>query len=90
MIEAQHIASSPAEAGINEERLEELFDFVAAEVASGLPSAQVAIGRGGKLAGLRTFGSVTSGGVAGPATDETLYCTWTMLASAVASAVPSH
>jgi CubicO group peptidase (beta-lactamase class C family) len=48
---------------------------------------QVAVARGGKLAGVRTFGTVTHEGRPAPATDETLYvifsCTKAITSSAV-------
>lgn len=74
MIDRQFIASSPAEIGLDAGRLQRLYDYVASEVAAGLPSAQVAVGRHGRVAEVRTFGTVTRGGVTGPATEDTLYC----------------
>jgi CubicO group peptidase (beta-lactamase class C family) len=68
------IAPSPQSVGIDPEKLEALFERSAREVREGLlPSAQVAIARHGKIAGMRTFGSVTHGGQPAPATNETLY-----------------
>ena len=58
-------ADSPESVGVDPERLEALFARVAKEVEEGLlPSAQVAVARNGRLAGMRTFGA---------ATDDTLY-----------------
>lgn len=69
----QQIAS-PESVGIDPEKLEAVFERAAREVNQGLlPSAQVAVARHGRLAGMRTFGSVTRGGRAAPATNETLY-----------------
>ena len=74
MIDRQFIASSPAEVGIDEGRLRRLHEYVEGEVADGLPSAQLAIGRRGRVASLRTWGEVTADGKRVPATDEHLYC----------------
>ena len=58
-------ADSPESVGVDSERLEALFARVEKEVREGLlPSAQVAVARRGRIAGMRTFGA---------ATDETLY-----------------
>ena len=58
-------ADSPESVGVDPERLEALFARVAKEVDEGLlPSAQVAVARHGRIAGMRTFGA---------ATDDTLY-----------------
>ncbi len=62
-------ASRPGEA-----HLDALFARVRQDVGDRiLPSAQVALGYGGELAGVRTFGEAVQGGVARPATDDTLY-----------------
>jgi CubicO group peptidase (beta-lactamase class C family) len=67
-------ANSPDEVGIEAEKLEALFARAEREVRDGLlPSVQVAVARHGKIAGMRTFGRVTHGGRAAPATNETLY-----------------
>ena len=58
-------AESPESVGVDSERLEALFTRVEKEVREGLlPSAQVAVARNGRIAGMRTFGA---------ADDETLY-----------------
>jgi CubicO group peptidase (beta-lactamase class C family) len=58
-------ADSPESVGVDPERLEALFARVGKEVREGLlPSAQVAVARRGRIAGMRTFGA---------ATDDTLY-----------------
>jgi CubicO group peptidase (beta-lactamase class C family) len=58
-------ADSPESVGVDSEKLEALFARVAREVEEGLlPSAQVAVARNGRIAGMRTFGA---------ATDDTLY-----------------
>ena len=73
MIAAQFVAD-PSEIGIDPAGLEALNDYVRGQVERGLPSAQVSIGRHGKLAGVATFGSATQDGEEQPATDETVYC----------------
>lgn len=68
------LAESPESVGIDPGRLEALFTRVEKEVREGLlPSAQVAVARQGRIAGMRSFGSVTHAGRPAPATDETLY-----------------
>ena len=58
-------ADRPESVGVDSEKLEALFARVAKEVEEGLlPSAQVAVARNGRIAGMRTFGA---------ATDDTLY-----------------
>lgn len=56
------------------ENLEPLFTRVRDDVdAKVLPSAQVALGYRGEVAGTRTFGQAQQGGALRPATDDTLY-----------------
>ncbi|MBM3140318.1 MAG: beta-lactamase family protein [Chloroflexi bacterium] len=86
MIDRQFIAK-PSEIGLDEGRLQRLYDFVEGEVRAGLPSAQVAVGRRGRLAGVRTFGTATRGGLTGPATDDTLYCIYSSTKGIVGVAV---
>jgi len=75
MTNPEFFANSPEEVGIDPAKLEDLFQRAEREVAEGLlPSAQIAVAREGKLAGMRTVGRVTRQGVEGPATDDTLYC----------------
>jgi CubicO group peptidase (beta-lactamase class C family) len=58
-------AESPESVGVDSGRLEALFERVEKEVREGLlPSAQVAVARRGRIAGMRTFGA---------ASDDTLY-----------------
>ena len=57
MIAAEFIATDPASIGIDPARLEALNAYVRGQVDGELPSAQVAIGRHGKLAGVATFGA---------------------------------
>ena len=52
-----------------------------------LPSAQVAIARHGKLAGMRTYGSAVQGGAEQPATDGTLYHFFSSTKAVVSAAV---
>ncbi len=69
------IAETPESVGIDPEKLEELFQRAEREVGQGLlPSSQIAVARDGKLAGMRSVGTVTHEGRAAEATDETLYC----------------
>jgi CubicO group peptidase (beta-lactamase class C family) len=65
MADRSLFADSPESVGVDPERLEALFARVAKEVEEGLlPSAQVAVARNGRIAGMRTLGA---------ATDDTLY-----------------
>lgn len=73
---AEMIATRPEDLGIDSERLEALFARAKRDVDDGtLKSAQVAIARHGKLAGVRTFGTVQHNGIETevPATNDTLY-----------------
>ncbi|MEX2230209.1 MAG: serine hydrolase domain-containing protein [Dehalococcoidia bacterium] len=75
MTSASVIAASPEDVGVKRSALDELFGFVEREVSEGrLPAAQVAIGRHGRIAGTRTFGSAVQGGARKPATERTLFC----------------
>src|SRR5262249_22647420 len=61
--------------GIDSKLLDALFERAEKEVREGLlPSAQVAIARNGKIAGMRTFGTVRKGERTERADDQTLYC----------------
>ena len=67
-------ADRPDSVGIDPERLEALFARVEKEVREGLlPSAQVAVARQGRIAGMRSFGKVRHEGRPAAASDETLY-----------------
>ena len=72
---AQHFfAESPEAVGIDSARLEALFERAEREVREGLlPSAQIAVARHGKLAGMRSIGRVTCEGRPAQATNDTLY-----------------
>jgi CubicO group peptidase (beta-lactamase class C family) len=75
MIDPEQIAKTPEDVGVDSEALEALFARAERDVKEGvLPSAQVAVARRGKLAGMRTFGSAVQGGSEKTATDRTLYC----------------
>lgn len=85
MIHSQSIARRPEDVGIDSERLEAVFARAQRDVDQGkLPSAQVAVARQGKIAGIRTFGRLADGS---PATNETLYCIYSSTKGFIASAV---
>lgn len=87
MIAQKFMASSPEDAGVDSEKLEAVFARAKRDVDEGvLPSAQVAVARNGKLAGMRTFGRAVQGGTEKPATDETLYCIFSCTKAVVAAA----
>ena len=68
-------ADSPESVGIDSSKLEALFERAEKEVAEGLlPSSQIAVARNGKIAGMRTVGTVRHHGKEALATNETLYC----------------
>src|SRR5574341_989644 len=72
-------AARPEAAGVDGEKLEAVFARARRDVDEGLvPSAQVAVARNGKVAGLRTFGD---------AADDTLYCIFSCTKAVVAAAV---
>jgi CubicO group peptidase (beta-lactamase class C family) len=82
------VATKPEDLGIDSERLEAVFARAKRDVDDGtLPSAQVAIARRGKLAGMRTYGSAVQGGVEKPATDDTLYHFYSSTKAVVSAAV---
>ncbi len=88
VIDKADIAARPEDAGVDPEKLEAVFARARRDVEGGLlPSAQVAVARNGKLAGMRTFGTAVQDGVDKPATDETLYCIFSCTKAIVASAV---
>ncbi|MGE3077012.1 MAG: serine hydrolase domain-containing protein [Dehalococcoidia bacterium] len=73
---AELVAARPEDIGVDSERLEALFARAKRDVDDGiLKSAQVAVARHGKLAGVRTFGTVRHEGAEAevPATNETLF-----------------
>jgi len=88
MLNPELIASKPEDVGIDSERLEAVFARARRDLDDGvLPSAQVAVARNGKLAGMRTFGSAVQGGEGRPATDETLYSIFSSTKAVVGVAV---
>ena len=88
MIKAEQTAAKPEDVGIDSERLEAVFARAKRDVDDGvLPSAQVAVARRGRLAGLRTFGTAIQGGSEAPATSETLYCIFSCTKAVVAAAI---
>jgi CubicO group peptidase (beta-lactamase class C family) len=88
MIDAKQLAAKPEDLGIDSEKLEAVFARAKRDVDDGtLPSAQVAIARHGKLAGMRTYGSAVQGGVEKPATDDTLYAFFSSTKAVVSAAV---
>ncbi len=88
MTSPEAVAARPEDLGIESEKLEAVFARAKRDVDDGVvPSAQIAIARHGKLAGLRTYGSVNHGGTETPATDETLYTIFSCTKAIVGSAV---
>src|SRR5881628_2599148 len=88
MLNPELIASKPEDVGIVSERLEAVFARARRDLDDGvLPSAQVAVARNGKLAGMRTFGSAVQGGEGRPPTDETLYSIFSSTKAVVGVAV---
>jgi len=82
------VATKPEDLGIDSEKLEALFARAKRDVDDGtLPSAQIAIARHGKLAGLRTFGKAVQGGSEKPATGDTLYTVFSSTKAVVGAAV---
>jgi len=80
-------AESPESVGIDSAKLEALFERAGQEVREGLlPSAQIALARNGRLAGMRTFGSATSAGRTSPASNATLYCVFSATKALISSA----
>jgi CubicO group peptidase (beta-lactamase class C family) len=83
-----NLAARPEDLGLDSEKLEALFARAKRDVDDGvLPSAQLAIARHGKLAGVRTFGTAIQGGQAKPATNDMLYTVFSSTKAVVASAV---
>lgn len=82
------VAAKPEDIGIDPEKLEALFARAKRDVDDEtLPSAQVAVARHGRLAGVRTFGAVVHGSGETPATDETLYTIFSSTKAIVGAAV---
>jgi len=71
---AKFFADSPAEVGLNPDKVQALMDRAARDVKDGvLPACQVAIARNGKIAAMQTFGRAVQSGVDKPATEETVF-----------------
>ncbi len=88
MLNSKLIAGKPEDVGVDSEALDAVFARAQRDIDDGvLPSAQVAVARRGKLAGLRTFGRAVQGGVDKPATDETLYTIYSSTKAIVAVAI---
>jgi CubicO group peptidase (beta-lactamase class C family) len=88
MVNPALVAARPEDVGVDSDRLEMVFVRARRDVDRGvLPSAQVAVARHGKLAGMRTFGTAIQGGVDAPATDATLYCIFSATKGPVAAAI---
>ncbi len=67
-------ADSPAEVGLNPDKVQALMDRAERDVKEGvLPACQVAIARNGRIAALSTFGRAVQGGVEKQASDETVF-----------------
>jgi CubicO group peptidase (beta-lactamase class C family) len=67
-------ADSPAEVGLNPDKVQALMDRAERDVKEGvLPACQVAIARNGKIAAMQTFGRAVQGGTDKQATDETVF-----------------
>lgn len=87
MIDPSHRAPSPQSVGIDPAKLEALFARAGREVQEGLlPSAQIAVARGGRVAGMRSFGTMLRGGRETPATDDTLYVVFSATKAIVSAA----
>ena len=88
MLKPELIAEKPEDVGVDSEALDALFARAQRDIDDGvLPSAQVAVARRGRLAGLRTFGRAVQGGMERPATDETLYTIYSATKAIVAVAI---
>ena len=88
MTSPEAVAARPEDLGISSEKLEAVFARAKRDVDDGVvPSAQIAIARHGKLAGVRAYGSVDHGGTETPASNETLYTIFSCTKAIVGSAV---
>jgi CubicO group peptidase (beta-lactamase class C family) len=75
MIDSRFVARAPEDVGIDPGKLDTLLERAQREIRDGvLPAVQVAIARNGKLAALRSYGTVKHQGRAAPVTDDTLFC----------------
>jgi len=88
MLHPDQIAHSPESVGVDAERLERLFERAREDVEQQrLPSAQIAVARAGRIAGVATFGAAEQGGVFRRASEETLYCVYSATKGAIAAAL---
>ncbi|HYM16055.1 MAG TPA: serine hydrolase domain-containing protein [Dehalococcoidia bacterium] len=88
MIDTRFVASRPEDLGVDSEKLEMVFARARRDVDDGtLPSAQVAVARHGKLAGMRAYGRAVQGGADRPATDDTLYHVFSSTKAVVSAAI---
>ena len=88
MAQPSDFASSPAAVGVDADRLRDLFAFVQSQVGEeGLPGAQVAVAREGKIAGCESFGRAVQGGAERPVDGGTLFCIYSSTKAVVAAAV---
>ncbi len=75
MLDSRLIARAPEDVGIDPGKLDALLDRAQREIRDGLlPAVQIAIARNGRVAALRSYGSVQRGGRRTPNTDDTLFC----------------
>jgi CubicO group peptidase (beta-lactamase class C family) len=85
---AHFFADSPAELGLNPDKVQALFDRAEREIKEGLlPACQLAIARNGKIALMHTFGEAVQGGVNQPATNETIFVIMSATKAVTASAL---
>jgi CubicO group peptidase (beta-lactamase class C family) len=88
MMTLSSTSSKPEDLGIDSEKLEAVFARAQRDIDQGvLPSAQVAIAREGRIAGMRVFGNAVQDGEERPATEDTLYCFYSATKAVVAAAV---
>lgn len=81
------IAARPEDVGVDSEKLEAVFARAQRDVDHGtLQGCQVAVARGGVLAGFRCYGQVPIGGVMTPVTDRTLFTIFSSTKAIVAAA----
>ena len=67
-------ADSPAQVGLNPDKVQALMDRAERDVKDGiLPACQVAIARNGKIAAMSSFGRAVQGGADQPVTDQTVF-----------------
>ncbi|MCC6386327.1 MAG: beta-lactamase family protein [Dehalococcoidia bacterium] len=82
------VASKPEDVGIDSEKLEAVFARAQRDVDDGtLQGCQVAVARGGVLAGFRCFGKAAIKGELQPVTEDTLYSIFSSTKAIVAAAV---